>query len=52
MVTPAYACAHFDDYIDAVDEALRALTVELTAVWLLLGPSSGAGSRVVGRGPG
>jgi hypothetical protein len=48
VVTAAYACAHYDDYIDAVCEALQARSVELSAVRLLLGPSTGAGSGVVG----
>jgi hypothetical protein len=48
VVTAGYACAHYDDYIDAVREALQARSVELSAVRLLLGPSIGVGSSLVG----
>jgi hypothetical protein len=40
IVTTGYAYAHYDDYTDAVHRALRATSVELAAVRLLLAPAT------------
>lgn len=40
IVTAGYACAHYDDYTDAIHQALQAANVEFAAVRLLLEPAT------------
>lgn len=39
VVTAGYACAHYDDYVDAVHWALQSSSAEYAAVQLLIGPA-------------
>jgi hypothetical protein len=40
IVTAGYACAHYDDYTDAIHQALQATNIEFAAVRLLLEPAT------------